>query len=55
MNGPDTRATYKALRDLAGLGEVKWNFLGRFVVDSAGNITLPATDEEVLLVVQSLL
>ena len=55
VNGDNSRPTYQALRAIAGLGKVKWNFMGRFVVDKTGNIILPPTDEAVLETVQTLL
>lgn len=55
VNGDHTRPTYQTLRDIAGLGKVKWNFMGRFVVSRDGNIMLPPTDEEAWDTVQSLL
>lgn len=54
VNGDNTRATYRVLRS-AGLGEVPWNFEGRFVVDKQGNILLPESDEKVVELVTSLL
>lgn len=55
VNGPDTRPVYQTVRALTGLGKVKWNFMGKFIVDKQGNVTLPASDEEVVSTVQSLL
>jgi glutathione peroxidase-family protein len=54
VNGASTRSTYRFLRENAGLGEVKWNFLGRFVVDQSGKVTLPESDEQALQLVKSL-
>ena len=55
INGENTRPTYKTIRELTGMGKVKWNFQGRFVVDTAGNVTLPASDEAAMNEVQAAL
>jgi len=55
VNGDNARPTYQTLREIAGLGKVKWNFMGRFVVTKDGEIILPPTDEEAWDTVQSLL
>ena len=55
VNGENARPTYRTLRAVAGLGNVKWNFMGRFVVDKEGNIVLPPTDEAAFDAVKSLL
>jgi len=54
VNGENARPTYRTLRAVAGLGNVKWNFMGRFVVDKEGNIVLPPTDEAAFDTVKSL-
>mmetsp|Transcript_51329 Transcript_51329/g.89577 ORF Transcript_51329/g.89577 Transcript_51329/m.89577 type:complete len:152 (-) Transcript_51329:232-687(-) len=55
VNGDNARPTYQTLREIAGLGKVKWNFMGRFIVTKDGEIILPPTDEEAWDTVQSLL
>lgn len=38
VNGPDTRPTYRFLREKGVFhGDISWNFVGRFVVDKEGN------------------
>eukprot|EP01035_Chromulina_nebulosa_P025367 gene25367-33112_t len=38
VNGANTRPTYKYLRDNGVLGNVAWNFAGKFIVDKEGNV-----------------
>lgn len=40
VNGPNTRPTYKFLKEKKILGDVAWNFAGKFIVDKEGNGTL---------------
>jgi len=37
VNGPSTRPTYKFLKEKGVLGDVAWNFAGKFIVDKEGN------------------
>jgi len=37
VNGPGTRPTYKFLKEKGVLGDVAWNFAGKFIVDKDGN------------------
>lgn len=37
VNGPDTRPTYRFLKDNGILGDVAWNFAGKFLIDRHGN------------------
>ena len=37
VNGPNTRPTYKYLKEKGVLGDVAWNFAGKFLVDKEGN------------------
>ena len=45
VNGPNTRPTYKFLKEKGVLGDVAWNFAGKFIVDKAGNV-LPVKSEK---------
>ena len=37
VNGPNTRPTYKYLKEKGVLTDVAWNFAGKFLVDKEGN------------------
>jgi len=37
VNGDNARPTYRYLREKGVLGNVSWNFAGKFVVDKEGN------------------
>ena len=37
VNGPNTRPTYKFLKEKGVLSDVAWNFAGKFLVDKEGN------------------
>lgn len=37
VNGPNTRPTYKYLKEKGVFGDISWNFAGKFVVDKEGN------------------
>ena len=37
VNGPNTRPTYKFLKEQGVLSDVAWNFAGKFLVDKEGN------------------
>lgn len=37
VNGPNTRPTYRYLKDTGVLGDIAWNFAGKFIVDKEGN------------------
>jgi hypothetical protein len=37
VNGPNARPTYKYLKEKGVLGDVAWNFAGKFLVDKDGN------------------
>jgi glutathione peroxidase-family protein len=45
VNGPNTRPTYKFLKEKGILGDVAWNFAGKFLVDKQGNV-LPVKSEK---------
>jgi glutathione peroxidase-family protein len=45
VNGPKTRATYKFLKEKGIIGDISWNFAGKFVVDKEGNV-LPVKSEK---------
>ena len=37
VNGPNTRPTYRFLKEKGVFGDIAWNFAGKFVVDKQGN------------------
>ncbi len=37
VNGPSTRPTYRFLKARGVLGDISWNFAGKFIVDKEGN------------------
>jgi glutathione peroxidase len=45
VNGPNTRPTYRYLKAKGVLGDVAWNFAGKFLVDKEGNV-LPVKSEK---------
>ena len=45
VNGPNTRPTYKYLKEKGVLGDIAWNFAGKFLVDKEGNV-LPVKSEK---------
>eukprot|EP00596_Hydrurales_sp_CCMP1899_P007405 CAMPEP_0119041664 /NCGR_PEP_ID=MMETSP1177-20130426/12845_1 /TAXON_ID=2985 /ORGANISM="Ochromonas sp, Strain CCMP1899" /LENGTH=186 /DNA_ID=CAMNT_0007007881 /DNA_START=42 /DNA_END=602 /DNA_ORIENTATION=+ len=45
VNGANTRPTYKYLKEQGVLGDVSWNFAGKFLVDKQGNV-LPVKSEK---------
>jgi len=47
VNGANTRPTYKFLKDKGVLGNVKWNFAGKFIVDKEGNVLQINSDQDV--------
>lgn len=47
VNGPNTRPTYKYLKEKGVLSNVAWNFAGKFLVDKQGNV-LPVKSEKSL-------
>lgn len=47
VNGPNTRATYKLLKDKGVLKDVLWNFAGKFIVDKEGQL-YPVKSEKTL-------
>jgi len=47
VNGANTRPTYKFLKDKGVLGNVKWNFAGKFIVDKEGNVLPLNSDQDV--------
>jgi glutathione peroxidase len=47
VNGPNTRPTYKYLREKGVVSNVAWNFAGKFIVDKDGNV-LPVKSEKTL-------
>lgn len=48
MNGANTRPVYKYLKEKGVLGNVAWNFAGKFIVDKTGNV-LPVRSEKNLV------
>ena len=48
VNGADTRDTYKLVKDELKMGDVAWNFAGKFIVDKEGKI-LPVKREKNLI------
>jgi glutathione peroxidase-family protein len=48
VNGPKTRSTYKFVKDKLSMGDIAWNFAGKFVVDKTGNV-LPVKNEKNLI------
>ena len=48
VNGPNTRPTYKLVKEELKMPKVMWNFAGKFIVDKAGNI-MPVKDEKSLV------
>lgn len=48
VNGPKTRPTYKFVKDKLTMGDIAWNFAGKFVVDKTGNV-LPVKNEKNLI------
>ena len=48
VNGPKTRPTYKFVKDKLSMGDIAWNFAGKFVVDKTGNV-LPVKNEKNLI------
>eukprot|EP00981_Chlorochromonas_danica_P007536 scaffold1769_cov164-Ochromonas_danica.AAC.9 len=45
VNGANTRPTYRYLKAKGVLGDVRWNFAGKFIVDKQGNV-LPIKNEK---------
>jgi len=37
VNGPKTRPTYKYVKEKTKMGDIAWNFAGKFLVDKEGN------------------
>ena len=48
VNVADTRDTYKLVKDELKMGDVAWNFAGKFIVDKQGKI-LPVKREKNLI------
>jgi glutathione peroxidase len=48
VNGPSTRPAYKFLKDNKVIGDVAWNFAGKFLVDKEGKV-MPVRSESDLL------
>ena len=44
VNGANTRPTYKFLKEQGVLGDIAWNFAGKFLVDKEGNGTFARDD-----------
>ena len=40
VNGPQTRPTYKLVKEQTKMGDIAWNFAGKFLVDKQGNGTI---------------
>lgn len=49
MNGPNTRVTYRYLKEKGAVGHVWWNFLGKFIIDKDGNHHVVAGDDKTIL------
>ena len=47
VNGPKTRPTYKYLKDNGVLGNVAWNFAGKFIVDKEGNVLTVKSEKNI--------
>jgi glutathione peroxidase-family protein len=45
VNGPKTRPTYQFIKEKGVIGDVAWNFAGKFIVDKEGNV-LPVKSEK---------
>jgi glutathione peroxidase-family protein len=54
VNGPNTRPTYKYLKDKGVLGNVGWNFAGKFIVDKEGNPMAVKSDQDVVSTISKL-
>ena len=48
VNGDNTRETYKLVKNELNMGDVAWNFAGKFIVDKNGKI-LPVKREKNLI------
>jgi len=55
VNGPNTRATYKFLKEKKIFGDIAWNFAGKFVIDKDGNPIAIKSDSEVEKLVADLI
>ena len=44
-NGDNARPTYQYVRAQTGLGDIKWNFMGKFVVSKDGEVALTEDPE----------
>lgn len=47
VNGPQTRPTYKFLKEKKIFGDIAWNFAGKFIIDKDGNPLPVKSDGEV--------
>eukprot|EP01041_Mallomonas_annulata_P013737 gene13736-29213_t len=47
VNGPKTRPTYALVKEKTNMGDIAWNFAGKFLVDKEGNV-LPVKSEKSL-------
>lgn len=45
VNGPFTRPTYEYVKPQIKMGDIAWNFAGKFIVDKSGNV-LPVKSEK---------
>lgn len=48
VNGPQTRETYKFIKEELKMGDVAWNFAGKFIVDKNGRV-MPVKREKYLI------
>ena len=54
VNGPSTRPAYKFLKDTKVIGDVAWNFAGKFLVDKEGNVMAVKSEKELLASIEKL-
>lgn len=55
VNGANARPTYKYLKDQGILGNVAWNFAGKFLVDKEGNVQPVKSEKELMTNIEALL
>eukprot|EP00607_Mallomonas_marina_P005398 CAMPEP_0182439840 /NCGR_PEP_ID=MMETSP1167-20130531/86686_1 /TAXON_ID=2988 /ORGANISM="Mallomonas Sp, Strain CCMP3275" /LENGTH=180 /DNA_ID=CAMNT_0024633635 /DNA_START=593 /DNA_END=1135 /DNA_ORIENTATION=- len=55
VNGPNTRPTYKYVKDKTGMGDIAWNFAGKFLIDKEGNVVKVKDDKSLLTTIDTLL
>lgn len=55
VNGPNTRPVYKYMKENGVLGDIAWNFAGKFIVDKNGNAMPVKSEKDLEKQIQSLL